>query len=121
MPVNLIESWNRLEKVVIGMLHLPALPGAPACSDDLKKTRDLLLRDVELLSAGGVDGMMIENFGDVPFYPGRVPIYVATHMTALAMEVRRATDLPLGINVLRSVKRGRERETGTGAIFKKRD
>ncbi|HLL88157.1 MAG TPA: BtpA/SgcQ family protein [Tepidisphaeraceae bacterium] len=46
---------------------------------------------------------MIENFGDVPFFPGRVPAHVATHLTALAAEVRRAVPkLPLGINVLRN-------------------
>jgi membrane complex biogenesis BtpA family protein len=102
MPVNWFESWKRPEKIVIGMLHLPALPGAPCYSGDWSKIRDALLRDVELLTAGRVDGLMMENFGDVPFYPGRVPAHVATAMTALAMEVRRASDLPLGINVLRN-------------------
>jgi hypothetical protein len=45
---------------------------------------------------------MLENFGDVPFYPGRVPSHVVAHITSLAADVRRATDLPLGINVLRN-------------------
>src|SRR5206468_10482953 len=45
----------------------------------------------------------IENFGDVPFFPGRVPAGVVAYMTAVAGEVRRAVpDLPLGINVLRN-------------------
>ena len=35
-----------------------------------------------------VDGLMIENFGDVPFYPGRVPAHVVGHMTAIAADVR---------------------------------
>jgi membrane complex biogenesis BtpA family protein len=46
---------------------------------------------------------MLENFGDVPFYPGRVPAHTVAAMTALAAEVRRAVpQLPLGINVLRN-------------------
>jgi hypothetical protein len=102
MPITWFESWKRAERVVIGMLHLPALPGSPSFSDDWKKAREALLADVHVLTAGGVDGLMMENFGDVPFYPGRVPVYVATMMAALAMEVRRASDLPLGINVLRN-------------------
>jgi hypothetical protein len=102
MSITWFEPWKRLEKVVIGMLHLPALPGAPSYAGDWKKGREMLLRDVEVLTAGGVDGLMMENFGDVPFYPGRVPAYVATMMTALAMEVRRTSNLPLGINVLRN-------------------
>jgi membrane complex biogenesis BtpA family protein len=46
---------------------------------------------------------MIENFGDVPFYPGRVPSYTVAHVAALAHDVRLAhPDVPLGINVLRN-------------------
>ena len=45
---------------------------------------------------------MMENFGDIPFYPDRVPAFVVAQMTALACAVRREADLPLGINVLRN-------------------
>src|SRR3954471_24656014 len=89
-------------KTVIGMLHLPALPGSPLSKKSLEQIRDGLLRDAEVLAHGGVHGLMMENFGDVPFYPDRVPAYVIAQMTALACEVRRSVDLPLGINVLRN-------------------
>ena len=49
---------------------------------------------------------MMENFGDVPFYPDRVPAYVIAQMTALASDVRAQCVLPLGINVLRNDGRG---------------
>ena len=89
-------------KPVIGMLHLPPLPGSPRY-DAGSAIRDLLLRDADALASGGVDGLMIENFGDVPFYPGRVPAHTVAAMTALAADVRRQfPDLPLGINVLRN-------------------
>jgi membrane complex biogenesis BtpA family protein len=45
---------------------------------------------------------MIENFGDVPFYPQRVPAHVVAQMTSLAQIIRQRFDLPLGINVLRN-------------------
>jgi membrane complex biogenesis BtpA family protein len=65
--------------------------------------REAVLRDAEALAGGGVDGLMMENFGDVPFYPGRVPAQVVAQMTAIAAEVRRAVPrVPLGINVLRN-------------------
>jgi membrane complex biogenesis BtpA family protein len=90
-------------KTVIGMLHLAALPGSPGFSGEMSSIRDHLLRDAELLVAGGVHSLMMENFGDVPFYPGRVPVSVATQMTALVAEVRRRFPaVPLGINVLRN-------------------
>ncbi len=84
------------------MLHLPALPGSPASSQTLTEIHDHVGRDVQALAEGGVNGLMMENFGDVPFYPDRVPAHVLAHMTALACAVRAQTDLPLGINVLRN-------------------
>jgi membrane complex biogenesis BtpA family protein len=84
------------------MIHLPALPGSPAFAGDTKAIRSIVLRDVEALIQGGVHGLMMENFGDTPFFPGRVPTHVAALMTAVACEIRRRVHLPLGINVLRN-------------------
>jgi membrane complex biogenesis BtpA family protein len=90
-------------KKVIGMLHLAPLPGSPNFKSELPAIQDALLRDAHLLIAGGISSLMMENFGDTPFYPGRVPVAVATHMTALAFEVlKRFPEISLGINVLRN-------------------
>ena len=90
------------DKPVIGMLHLPALPGSPTNELSADAIRDHVLKDAEALATGGVDGLILENFGDVPFYPRRVPAHTVAFMTAIALEVRSAFDLPLGINVLRN-------------------
>jgi membrane complex biogenesis BtpA family protein len=102
----LLANWSNSRKVVIGMLHLPPLPGSPRHApsalgaDRITKS---VLADADVLADGGVQGLMLENFGDVPFYPGRVPAHVVAHMTAIALAVRqRLPDLPLGINVLRN-------------------
>src|SRR5690242_19836277 len=103
MPTSLTPNlWSTDKKHVVGMLHLAPLPGSPLYTGQFEMIRERLLRDAEALAAGGVHGLMMENFGDVPFYPGRVPAHVVACMTALAAEVRRAVDLPLGINVLRN-------------------
>jgi membrane complex biogenesis BtpA family protein len=100
---SLLPAWSNVGKIVIGMLHLPALPGSPLFAGDTAAIRELLLRDADALATGGVHGLMMENFGDVPFHPARVPMHVATHMTTLAYDVRqRFPNLPLGINVLRN-------------------
>jgi membrane complex biogenesis BtpA family protein len=101
-PVTLVPQWPRSRKVVIGMIHLLPLPGSPRYVADVKAAREAALRDAGALRDGGVHGLMIENFGDVPFYPARVPAYVVAHMTAIAAEVRSRVALPLGINVLRN-------------------
>lgn len=90
-------------KPVIGMLHLLPLPGSPNFQGDRAAIRKRLLEDADTLVSAGVHGLMIENFGDVPFYPDSVPAHVVAEMTALAMLVRTAFDgVPLGINVLRN-------------------
>lgn len=84
------------------MLHAPALPGSPGYQGDFDAIQDLVLGDARALAQGGVHGLMLENFGDVPFFKDRVePITVAA-MTRLAVAVKQAVDLPLGINVLRN-------------------
>src|SRR3954466_9139642 len=103
--MSLLAQWSSVRKPVIGMLHLPPLPGSPryARAPGGDAIRELVLRDAEALAGGGVHGLMLENFGDVPFYPGRVPAHTVAAMTAIAAEVRRQfPELPLGINVLRN-------------------
>src|SRR5437588_12881472 len=102
MSPPLLPQWSSVGRPVVGMLHLAALPGSPRFDGSLNVILDAMLRDADALVSGGVNGLMLENFGDVPFYPGRVPAHVISHMTALACEVRRRFGLPLGINVLRN-------------------
>jgi hypothetical protein len=99
----LLSEWSTVPKPVIGMLHLPALPGAPRFAGEVRALAEHVFRDADALAQGGVHGLMLENYGDLPFYPERVPAYVVAHLTALATEVRRRfPQLPLGINVLRN-------------------
>jgi membrane complex biogenesis BtpA family protein len=98
----LLKTIFKAEKPVIGMLHLAPLPGSPANTADLNVIRQTTLRDAEALVSGGVDGLMLENFGDTPFYPTRVPPHTVAFMTVLGREIGAAFPVPLGINVLRN-------------------
>ena len=98
----LLPAWRDVSRVIIGMVHLPPLAGAPRFGGDVEDVRRAVLEDARSLLAGGVDGLILENFGDAPFYPGRVPASVVAQMTVLAAEVKRMIDVPLGINVLRN-------------------
>jgi uncharacterized protein len=87
---------------VIGMLHAPPLPGSPSCKLPLPAIVAWVLKDAEALAGGGVDGLLLENFGDVPFCAGAVPPATVAQLTRIAVEVRKRFSLPLGINVLRN-------------------
>jgi len=90
------------ERPVVGMVHLDALPGSPGFGGDRDALRNAMRRDARRLEAGGADALMVENFGDAPFYADDVPKHVVASMAALARDLRRETDLPIGVNVLRN-------------------
>lgn len=98
----LCKQWAGISTPVIGMIHLPPLPGSPGYTGGLSELRQHVLADARALEAGGVHGLMIENFGDVPFHADRVGPETVAAMTALAVAIRQATALPIGINVLRN-------------------
>ena len=101
MTVEELGQLFGVAKPIIGMLHLRPLPGS-ARAEPLSVVRERMLADLEALIKGGVDGVILENYGDAPYFPGRVPSQTVSYLTRLAMEVRGVTSLPLGINVLRS-------------------
>jgi membrane complex biogenesis BtpA family protein len=90
------------ETPIIGMVHLPPLPGSPGFESDRSAIRERLSRDASALETGGVDGIMLENFGDTPFYPDRVPRHVVADIAALAETLRDQVSVPFGVNVLRN-------------------
>jgi membrane complex biogenesis BtpA family protein len=93
-------------KPVIGMLHVPALAGSPQNSRGFDAIMEWVLADARTLVEGGIGGLMLENFGDVPFYPRRTPPHTVAFLTVLAQEVKRAVACPLGINILRNDSEG---------------
>lgn len=58
--------------------------------------------DASTLVDAGFPALMVENFGDAPFYPERVPAQTVASMTRAVTEVIQATHVPLGVNVLRN-------------------
>ncbi|MFC6765782.1 BtpA/SgcQ family protein, partial [Natrinema soli] len=101
-PNPFVSDLFDADRPVIGMVHLPALPGAPGFDGDREAIRTRALEDARRLEAGGIDGIILENFGDTPFYPEDVPKHVVAEMTAIATPLVDAVDVPVGINVLRN-------------------
>ena len=88
-------------RAVIAMVHLSALPGSPLAGS-LQATVDAACLDLEAIMAGGASAVMVENFGDRPFFSNRVPLETVAAMTRVLAELRSLTKLPIGVNVLRN-------------------
>lgn len=58
--------------------------------------------DARALAEAGFPALMVENFGDVPFYPDDVPPETVAAVTSAVLSVIAETDLPVGVNVLRN-------------------
>jgi membrane complex biogenesis BtpA family protein len=79
------------------------LAGSPRASASPRDAARICAEDAKALEAAGFDLVMIENFGDAPFFRGRVPAITVSAMTACVLAAREACPaLPLGVNVLRN-------------------
>jgi hypothetical protein len=90
------------DKAVIGVVHCLALPGAP--DHDGRAMDEIVARalaDAEAYRAAGVDGLIVENHGDIPFAkPEDLGPETAAAMAVLTDRVRTASGLVTGVNVL---------------------
>jgi hypothetical protein len=58
--------------------------------------------DGAVYERAGFDAVLVENFGDAPFYPGRVPPETVAALAVAAGAVRRIINIPCGVNCLRN-------------------
>ena len=89
-------------KLFVGVVHLQPLPGSPRWRGDLEALIDFAVADARAYERGGVDAIIIENFGDAPFTKGAVAPETIAAMTAAGRAIRSAVEFPIGFNVLRN-------------------
>jgi membrane complex biogenesis BtpA family protein len=89
-------------KPLIACIHLLPLPGSPRYSGRMREVYDTALREVEVFKRYPVDGLIVENFRDKPFYPDKIPGETIAALTALTREVVRSVKIPVGVNALRN-------------------
>jgi hypothetical protein len=87
---------------LIGMIHLPPLPGSPRGRLSLDEVVDFALGEASLLEGAGMDGVIVENVGDAPFFRESVPAITIAAMAVVVRAVRQRTDLAVGVNLLRN-------------------
>lgn len=87
---------------LVGMVHLAALPGSPGFGGSMTEVLEEAVGRATLLSEHGFEALMVENFGDLPFFGDAVPPVTVASMTACVDAIRRETGSVTGVNVLRN-------------------
>ncbi|MFW9928109.1 MAG: BtpA/SgcQ family protein [Candidatus Thorarchaeota archaeon] len=86
-----------------GMLHLPPLPGSPRNTLSIKEIYAFIRHDTETLIHGGIKNVVLENFGDTPFFKDiSMPQTVALMVSIAQKLIIEFPTINLGINVLRN-------------------
>ncbi|MBI2033039.1 MAG: BtpA/SgcQ family protein [Candidatus Levybacteria bacterium] len=97
---NLI-MFNQLfkpKKTMIGMIHLPALPGYPkhtGMDDVIQKA----LSDLNTLQKAGFDGILVENDNDQPHQIG-VSKTISNAFTKVMEQICRNATIPVGMEII---------------------
>lgn len=92
----------KTDNPVIGVVHLLPLPTSPRWQGKLQEVIARAEQEATALAAGGVDGIIIENFFDAPFCKDCVDPAVVSAMTLVVDRLKGMVMLPIGINVLRN-------------------
>ncbi|NJK27428.1 MAG: BtpA/SgcQ family protein [Coleofasciculaceae cyanobacterium SM2_3_26] len=87
---------------ILGVVHLLPLPTSPRWGGSMQAAIERAEREATALAAGGVDGILVENFFDAPFTKGAVDPAVVSAMTYIVERLMNLVTLPMGINVLRN-------------------
>src|SRR5262245_63668488 len=87
-------------KPIIGVIHVAALPGAPANTLPVSEIIAQALRESAIYRDCGVDGVIIENMQDTPYLRGSVGPEIVAAMAVIGHAVKTESRLPTGVQIL---------------------
>ena len=100
--MSVLEKLFKNKKPIIGMVHSLPLPGSPGFKrHSLADVYDYAVEEAITLIEGGVDGLLIENAGDIPFVRQKdMGPETAACIAIIGERIRRETSLPIGVNIV---------------------
>jgi membrane complex biogenesis BtpA family protein len=115
---NWLQGLSGTPKTIIGMVHLPALPGTPLydATGGMSAVRDWVKRDLDALQVGGIHAVMFCNENDRPYQLDADFASVAA-MSDVVASFRNELSVPFGVNVLWDPRATIAVAAATGAAF----
>ena len=105
-----------VEKPIIALLHLRALPGDPLYGGDMEAVYRQAREDLIALQDGGVDGVLIANEFSLPYQIHADSVTVGA-MGYLVGRLKSDIRIPFGVNVVLNPMASLELAAATGANF----
>lgn len=87
---------------LVGMVHLKPLPGSPGYAGSMDEVLKSAVLDATTLVDAGFPALMVENFGDAPFFADRVPPETIASLTRAVDAIIGESGVPVGVNALRN-------------------
>ena len=115
---NWLHEVFDVPKPIVGMCHLPALPGDPGydAAGGMDKILAHARQEIDALQTGGVDGILISNEFSLPYLTRTEPI-TAVAMARTIGELISELQVPFGVNVLWDGVASIDLAMATGAAF----
>lgn len=88
-------------KPLIACVHLLPLPGSPRYAGHMGAVYETALAEAEIFTRYAIDGLIVENFRDTPFYPQNLPPETVAALAAVTRDIVKAVRVPVGVNALR--------------------
>ncbi len=89
-----------INKTVVGMIHVDALPGTPKYKGDVESIINSAVKEAMIYKNSGIDAIAIENMHDIPYLKRNVGPEIISLMSIIGREVKKVSQLPCGIQIL---------------------
>lgn len=105
-----------VEKPIIALLHLDALPGDPGFCGSMDTVLEHARQDLIALQNGGVDGILFANEFSLPYQPV-ADLAVISAMAYIIGNLKPLLQVPFGVNVVKNPIATIDLGAATGARF----
>jgi membrane complex biogenesis BtpA family protein len=97
---SVISTLFGVRRALIGAIHTGGLPGTPNAARGVDALAEECAAEARMYRAAGFHGVIIENTHDRPYLKGSVGPEIVAALAVIGSSVRRASGLPLGVQVL---------------------
>lgn len=75
------------------------MPGSPKYQGSINEIYERSLTEAVILEQAGMDGVIVENFGDEPFLIEELDLLNYSLFTSILRDIRHEIKIPLGVNI----------------------